>query len=141
MLTLEWLNERMVAARNYWLSSTTPDGRPHVRPVDGVWVDGALCFGGGPTTRWVRNLRANPALTVSLGGEEAALILEGNAEWIEDPADPLVEPSQLASRAKYPGYHGDGSAPFQPFFAFRPRVAYAWTLAAFPASATRWEWS
>lgn len=37
---LKWRD--VEAAPNYWLSTVTPGGRPHTRPVDGVWVDGAL---------------------------------------------------------------------------------------------------
>jgi hypothetical protein len=45
-----------------------------------VWVDGALCFGGSPETRWVRNLMANRAISVHLSSEAEAIILEGPAE-------------------------------------------------------------
>jgi hypothetical protein len=141
-LPTEWLEERLSKAKNYWLSTTRPDGRPHARPVDGVWVDGALCFGGAEATRWARNLRNDPALTVSLGGEDEALILEGDVEWVEDPEHLLAGPSQQASRDKYPQYYPRGNAPlpFRPFFALRPRVAYGWILETFPASTTKWVW-
>ena len=36
---------RMSAARNYWVCTTTPDGRPHAMPVWGVWIERTLCFG------------------------------------------------------------------------------------------------
>jgi len=35
--------QRIADARYYWLSTTHSSGRPHVRPVLGVWVGGALC--------------------------------------------------------------------------------------------------
>ena len=82
-----------------------PDGRPHARPVDGVGVDGALCFGGSPATRWVRNLLANPAISVHLSSEAEAIILEGTAEVVTDPAHPLAAPCMAASREKYPQYY------------------------------------
>jgi hypothetical protein len=141
LLSLEWLYERLGSARNYWLSSITPGGRPHARPVDGVWVEGALSCGGGPATRWVRNLHANPAVTVTLGGEDEADILEGDAEWIVDPDHPLAVASTHAAREKYPYYFGAEPLPHRPFFAVRPHVAYGWTLDTFPASTTRWVWS
>ena len=28
--------QRLVAARTYWIATTRPDGRPHCRPVGGV---------------------------------------------------------------------------------------------------------
>jgi hypothetical protein len=57
------------------MSGSGPDARPHARPIDGI--DGALCFGGSRETRWVRNLMANPAMSVNLSSEAEAIILEG----------------------------------------------------------------
>jgi hypothetical protein len=105
MLPWSFVEERMAKARNYWLSTTRPDGPPHTRPVDGVWVDGALCFGGAPETRWVRNLQKNPSISVHLGSETEVVILEGSAQFITDAKHPLVGPALEASRAKYPEYH------------------------------------
>jgi general stress protein 26 len=139
--TLPWsyAEERLRAALNYWLSTVGPAGRPHARPVDGVWVEGALCFGGSPETRWVRNLQANPAVSVSLPSDAEAIILEGEAEFIDHESHPLSAPVQAATRAKYPQYYTSDDTPaFQPFWALRPRVAYAWTLEGFPNRATRW---
>jgi nitroimidazol reductase NimA-like FMN-containing flavoprotein (pyridoxamine 5'-phosphate oxidase superfamily) len=139
MLPWSFVEERMAKARNYWLSTTRPDGTPHARPVDGVWVDSALCFGGSPETRWVRNLQKNPALSVHLGSETEVIILEGKAEFISDAKHALVQTLLEASRAKYPEYYpGTKPLPFRPFWMLRPRVVFAWTLAQFPQSATRW---
>jgi general stress protein 26 len=141
VLAWSWVQERMAKARNYWVGTTRPDGRPHARPVDGVWVEGALCFGGAPETRWVRNLEKNAAMTVHLGSETEVVILEGAAEWVSDVKNPVVAPMLAESKRKYPEYYGSGGSapPFRPFWMLRPRVAYAWTLEKFPASATRWE--
>jgi pyridoxamine 5'-phosphate oxidase-like protein len=125
------------AAANYWVTTIGPGGRPHARPVDGVWVDGALCFGGSPATRWVRNLLANPAISVHLSSEAEAILLEGTAEVVTDPAHPLAGPCMAASRAKYPQYYST-DMPFRPFWMLRPTIAYAWTLDGFPRGATRW---
>lgn len=128
----------MRAASNYWITTVGRDARPHARPVDGVWVDNALCFGGSPETRWVRNLLANPAISVHLSSEAEAIILEGAAEFVTDPSHPLAAPSIAASRAKYPQYFSGAESPFRPFWMLRPRTAFAWTLAGFPRDATRW---
>jgi hypothetical protein len=132
------VEERIRAAPNYWMTTVGPNARPHARPVDGVWVNGALCFGGSPATRWVRNLLANPAVSVHLSSETEAVILEGTAELVTDPAHPLAAPSAAASRAKYPQYYGGSEAPFRPFWILRPATAFAWTLEGFPRGATRW---
>jgi hypothetical protein len=128
---------RMRAAANYWITTVGPDARPHARPVDGVWVDGALCFGGSPETRWVRNLMANSAISVHLSSDAEAIILEGAAEYVADPAHPLAALAMTASREKYPQVFS-AESPFRPFWALRPAVAFAWTLDGFPRGATRW---
>ena len=117
------------------------NARPHASPVDGVWVDNALCFGGSPETRWVRNLLANPAISVHLSSEAEAIILEGTAQLITDPSHRLAAPCLAASTAKYAQYHCGDSTPFRPFWALRPTTAVAWTLANFPRDATRWRFT
>ena len=139
LLSWSHVEERMRAASNYWLVTVGPDARPHARPVDGVWVDGALCFGGSPEARWVRNLMLNPAVSVNLSSEAEAIILEGTVELITDPSHPLAGPCMAASKAKYPQYYSGPDMPFRPFWMLRPATAYAWTLEGFPRGATRWE--
>src|SRR3954452_18185585 len=84
---LRWssVEEKLLAAPNYWVTTVTASGRPHARPVDGVWVLGALCFGGAPESQWVRNLEANPAMSVHLASNTEAVILEGTAERVMTP--------------------------------------------------------
>jgi hypothetical protein len=133
------VEERLRSAPNYWIATVDAAGRPHARPVDGVWVDSALCFGGSPETQWVRNLEANRAVSINLSSEAEAIILEGNAELVTDPVHPLATLSTEASKAKYPQYIESGIlAEFHPFWTLRPRLAYAWTLEGFPRRATRW---
>jgi hypothetical protein len=132
--TLPWSHviERMEKSRNYWVGTVGPDGRPHVVPVWGVWdaARGTLYFGGGPDTRWSRNLTANPQVTVHLESGDDVVILEGVVERITDPNHPLVTPIDDAYEAKYQMRHGT------PFWVLRPRVAFAWSK--FPNNATRW---
>ncbi len=140
LLTWEEVAARMEAARNYFLATVDAEGRPHVRPVDGVFVEGALCFGGSPETRWVRNLEERPAATASLPDDDHAVIIEGRAELVTDPADPVAVASGPATVAKYPQYFTDGdAAPFQPFWCLRAHRVYAWSLSAFPRKATRFD--
>ena len=35
LLPWSWAEQRLLAARNYWVASCWPDGRPHVMPVVG----------------------------------------------------------------------------------------------------------
>src|ERR671917_2525559 len=84
LLSWEEVAERIAAALNYWLATTTDDGRPHVRPVDGVFVESTLAFGGSPETRWVRYLQQRPQVSVSLPDDGHAVILEGHAVLVTD---------------------------------------------------------
>jgi general stress protein 26 len=138
LLPLSYVEERLRGASNYWITTVGPNARPHVRPVDGVWVDGALCFGGSPETRWVRNLMANPSVSVHLPSEAEAVILEGTAVFITDSSHPLAAIAMAASRKKYPQYFSGNETPFRPFRALGPTAAFAWTLEGFPRGATRW---
>ncbi len=56
ILSWSYVSQRLEQARNYWVATTRPDGRPHVVPVWGLWIDNAFYFGGVPTTRWARNV-------------------------------------------------------------------------------------
>ena len=49
-------------AEVYWLSTVRPDGRPHVTPLLGIWLDGALYFCTGPTERKAQEPRSEPAV-------------------------------------------------------------------------------
>lgn len=133
--TLPWshVEERMAKARNYWVGTVGAEGRPHVVPTWGVWVEGTLYFGGGPDTRWSRNLAANPHVAVHLESGEDVVILEGTVERIVDPAQPFVTQIDDAYEAKYQMRHG------VPFWVLRPQVAFAWSQ--FPTNATRWRFA
>jgi nitroimidazol reductase NimA-like FMN-containing flavoprotein (pyridoxamine 5'-phosphate oxidase superfamily) len=131
--------QRIAASPNYWLATTTDEGRPHLRPVDGVFVDATLAFGGSPATRWVRHLQQRPAVSVSLPDDDHAVVLEGDAELVTDAGRALAGAVAAANAAKYPQYHTEGEASFRPFWALRPRRVYAWTLTDFPARATRFD--
>ena len=138
---LAWadVEARIRDAPNYWIATVAVDGRPHARPIDGVWVLGALCFGGSPDTRWVRNLEQNPAASVHLPSGDDVVILEGTAEYVDDAKHPLTRASTEANKVKYPHYFGgDEPRPFHPFWSLRPVTAYAWSLSEFPNRATRW---
>jgi hypothetical protein len=139
LIPWSYIDEKLRTALNYWLATVGPGGGPHVRAVDGVWVEGALCFGGSPETRWVRNLQANPAVSVNLSSEAEAIILEGAVELITDPAHPLAVASTPAQKEKYPQYAELGLLDeFHPFWALRPKRAFAWSLEGFPKRATKW---
>jgi hypothetical protein len=70
---------RLTESANYWLATTRPDGRPHVVPRWGVWLDGAFWYDGSPDTLHVRNLEHNPACVLHLESGSEVTILEGRS--------------------------------------------------------------
>jgi hypothetical protein len=48
----KWSQARgeLTGAEVYWHSTVRPDGRPHVTPLLGIWLEGALYFCTGPTS-------------------------------------------------------------------------------------------
>jgi nitroimidazol reductase NimA-like FMN-containing flavoprotein (pyridoxamine 5'-phosphate oxidase superfamily) len=131
---LPWshVTERLATSRNYWVATTRPDGRPHVVPVWGVWLDGTFFHGGGPRTRKARNLATNPHVAVHLESGDEVVIMEGTADMLTpDNADAaLLERIDDAYEAKYGMRHGT------PVWALRPTVAFGWTI--YPTTVTRW---
>jgi hypothetical protein len=70
LLPWSWAEQRLVAARTYWIATTRPTGRPHCRPVWGVWLADGFWFSTGSLAR--HNLAANPQITLHLESGEAA---------------------------------------------------------------------
>ncbi len=78
---LPWshVTAQMTMARHYWVCTVSPNGQPHATPVDGLWLDDRLYFGGSPQTRRNRNLAENPAVCIHLESADDVLILQGKA--------------------------------------------------------------
>ena len=133
--TLPWehVTERLEKANNYWIVTADLLVRPHAVPTWGVWLDGTLYFGGGPDTRWSRNLASNRHVAVHLESGSDVVILEGTVERITDPGDSMVGRIDDAYEAKYKIRHGI------PFWVLRPSLVFAWSN--FPEDATRWSFT
>ena len=140
--TLSWtqVRDRLVAATHYWLATVRPDGRPHVVPRWGVWLDDRFWYDGAPTTVHARNLVHNPACSLHLEDGAQAVVVEGSSQPARAPADDLG--ARLS--AAFAKYHDLGYSPGQDAWAgedggglrvLTPRTALAWF--AFPADATR----
>ena len=79
---LDWsaVEDRLRASMHYWMATTRRDGRPHVVPRWGVWVDGRFWYDGALDTVHVRNLNANTACVLHLEDGRQAVIVEGRSE-------------------------------------------------------------
>jgi hypothetical protein len=135
---LPWshVTHRMTQAVHYWICTVDPKGRPHVTPVDGMWIDDKLYFGGSPQTRRNRNLAANPAVSVHLDSSDDVVILHGETH-LQTPDHALAIQLAKASTEKY------GYAPSPEEYetsgvqVFRPITVFAWKQ--FPNDVTRWQ--
>jgi hypothetical protein len=131
LLPWSFVTERLEAARNYWVASTRPDGRPHTVAVWGVVVDGALYHGGGSDTVKARNVSRDPRVSIHLESADEVVIIEGVLDKLtEDNADPeLLRRVDAAYEAKYGMPHGT------PVWRLDPIKAFAWS--EFPTTVTR----
>jgi hypothetical protein len=131
--------ERLTQAKNYWVCSVRPDGRPHSVPLWAAWVDGALYYDGAPDTIHNRNVVNNPNVSVHLEDGTQALIFEGLARPMDKPDRSLAERVAEGFRAKYAG---SGYAPKADqwdnggLYIIKPTRVLAWTQ--FPKDVTRW---
>ena len=85
LLHWSWAAERLTAARNYWVVSVWPDGRPHTMPVWGMWDDSTLWFTTAAGSRKARNLRSDPRCCVSTEDASDPVIIEGVTRFVTDP--------------------------------------------------------
>ena len=84
LLPWSWADERLSAARNYWVSTVRPDGRPHSMPVWGTWDADLLWFTSSVRSRRVRNLLAEPRCVATTEDASDPVVIDGAAEVITD---------------------------------------------------------
>ncbi len=141
VLPWSYVDERMSAARNYWIVTASTDGRPAATPVWGAWVDEKLYFDGSPETRRGRNIAQNPRVVVHLESGDQVVILEGQAQILQSaPERSLAERVAAVYREKYAeaGYSPEATQWDQGgLMVFEPRMAMGWTK--FPEDVTRWK--
>lgn len=131
---LSWADAaaKLEASRNYWISTTRADGRPHAAPVWGVWIDGAFLFGTGEQSIKGKNIARNPEVVVHLESGDDVVIIEGVATKVRDAATMRTYAEAYERKYQFRPEEEPGTA-----YAVRPRVAFAWTEQEFPGTATR----
>jgi len=136
---LDWpsVEQRLIESPRYWLASVRRDGNPHVVPVDGTWLDGGCYFGGDPATVHIRNLRRDGRAALHLEDGEAAVIVEGVAEWMT-PSKTDAKRLAAAARAKY-GYSQSAASYLAGVWRFQPLKVLAWNQLHIDATRFRFE--
>lgn len=140
---LEWavVLERLSESLHYWMATTRPDGRPHVVPRWGAWIEGRLWYDGALDTVHVQNLNQNAACVVSIGDGAEAILVEGRSEAAAPPGVEFAEQLAAEISTKYadrgyspkPGsWEGEDAGGLR---MFTPAKALAWF--DYPTDVTR----
>lgn len=135
MMSWESVRAQLVEAKQYWLATNRVSGSPHLVPVDGLWVDDVLYYGGSPDTVHVRAARTNPNVTIHLPDPWKVVVVEGEVQVSTASPELAQRLAELANEkyAEY-GMQQDSSAYAEPA-AVHPRRVIAWST--FPKDATR----
>ena len=136
LLPWSWAVERLLASHDYWVATTWPDGRPHVTPVWGAWVDDALWFSCGPTSRKARNLTRDPRCSITTDKPSEPVVLDAVVERI--PGYETATRFSEISTAKYEIEYTPDFFASNALFAARPLSAFGLEEADFTGSPTKW---
>jgi nitroimidazol reductase NimA-like FMN-containing flavoprotein (pyridoxamine 5'-phosphate oxidase superfamily) len=78
--------DALARAELYWLTTVRADGRPHVTPLVGVWVDDGFVFCTGPGEQKAVNLEHGNAVAVTTGtntwNDGMDVVVEGRADRV-----------------------------------------------------------
>ena len=128
--------ERLRTSVGYWIATVTPDGRPHVVPIWGVFVEADLFLEtGAPGTIKNRNLAVQPEIAVHLDGVDDVVLIRGRATPTAPDAE-LGTALATAFHQKYPGYEpGPADWDHGGLIRVEPATLLAWRDMP---TATRW---
>ena len=144
LLPWRWAEDRLRESHNYWLATVRPDGRPHLMPVWGVWLDGGFFFSTAASSRKARNLRSDPRCALSVEDGVEAVVLEGVARPVADAA--TLERAAEAYSRKYDWplrvrdgavYDDEGNG--GPLFRLEPETCFGMRENDVARTATRWQ--
>lgn len=96
------IDERLRTEPTVWLSSTRPDGRPHVVPVWFNWDGSVFDLFSKPHAQKVRNLREHPDVMLAVGKpdhEWDVELVEGTATVLDAPTSDVVAPTMFEKYA------------------------------------------
>jgi len=141
LLPWKWAANRLAKSYQYWVATVRPDGRPHVMPVWGLWLNGAFCFSTGSQSRKAKNLAQNPYCVVCNENSAEAVVVEGSAEPLRDV--PAIRTFLSIYERKYK-FDMSGMAEGmlelkEPVFIVRPRTVFGLWEKKFVETATRWQ--
>jgi PPOX class probable F420-dependent enzyme len=96
------IEQRLRTEPTVWLSSTRPDGRPHVVPVWFSWDGSVFDLFSKPNAQKVRNLREHAEVMLAVGQPNEAFeveLVEGTATVLPDPTVVVITPTMFEKYA------------------------------------------
>jgi hypothetical protein len=137
-LPWSWVEERMNAARTYWISARS-DGFPCSRPVWGLWWPPEPVFSTGGAL--ATHMRRDDRVQVSVEAGDDVVIVEGRVRTLAD-ADAARWAREYSDK-----YNWEMPETSKDVYVVRPKRIQAWRCdnsgrdggAAFHASATAWK--
>jgi|GEM_PF-342798 len=96
------IEQRLRSEPTVWLSSTRPDGRPHVVPVWFNWDGSVFDLFSKPNAQKVRNLREHADVMLAIGqpSEEFDVeLVEGTATVLPHPTVDVIRPTMFEKYA------------------------------------------
>ncbi len=136
MLSWDWVERQMASARNYWLCTTCPDGKPHAAPVWGAWVEGQLFTATDRNSVKARNISQDSRVVVHLESGDETVIFEGLLrESTPPPAlQALIDQNYIDKYDLDPNLEEEDAV----LYRLIPCKVMAWLERDFPLTATYW---
>jgi nitroimidazol reductase NimA-like FMN-containing flavoprotein (pyridoxamine 5'-phosphate oxidase superfamily) len=132
-----WVEERLLRSHDFWLSTVTPDGAPHLMPVWAVWHEGRLWFSSSNGSRKARNLGSEPRCTLSTENPLEPVVVRGRAQRVTD-RDALTAVLEAENEKYGTDYGMDMVDPVSnSVFAVLPEWVFALDPSDFTGSPTR----
>ncbi len=139
---IPWSNvdARLRSARELWIATSSPRGRPDATPIWFWWDGGAVYFTCAAVARKARNIAHEPEVVLLNGDGADPIILKGRAERVAD-GDELERVDRAYADKYVDPATGERATIFvadDHVYRVRPRLVSAWSYAT-AANRTDWE--
>ena len=132
LLSWTWVARKLNTCRTFWLSSiNAANGRPHVMPLWGVWLDDAFCF----LHRTKIPQRPKPSRQFRLHNYQRRRSRGRNHRRTSHEVEDAAELDRIAAAYKKK-YKMDPRSMKEPIYSVRPTKVFGFIEKTFPKSAT-----
>lgn len=140
LLPWTWASARLGKSHNYWVATVRADGRPHLMPVWGLWMDDAFYFSTGRQSRKAQNLASNSTCVIATENSAEAVVLEGVARETPDLRlrRKFIRDIERKYKFDMSGFTAGILNLQEPIYVVEPRVAFGLHEKKSLHTATRW---